>query len=79
MVRRPPRPTRSRSSAASVVYKCQVLWCCGVVCRVVVIVVFRVVWGGIVAVCYAHLRAHETGSKLVCRLVREKKSMPSSA
>src|SRR5678810_586997 len=33
------------------------------------------VWiaGGIVAVSYTHLRAHETGRNLVCRLLLEKK------
>ena len=30
-------------------------------------------------VSYTHLRAHETRGNLVCRLLLEKKNMPSSA
>src|SRR5678810_33406 len=67
MIRRPPRSTLDRSSAASDVYKRQ-----------------PVVWFVLnpprerptVARCpvsYTHLRAHETGRNLVCRLLLEKK------
>ncbi|WP_460366155.1 hypothetical protein, partial [Staphylococcus aureus] len=61
MIRRPPRSTRKESSAASDVYKRQLL---------------RSESGlraDRVAVSYTHLRAHETLSDLVCRLLLEKK------
>src|SRR5678809_1637984 len=68
MIRRPPRSTLDRSSAASDVYK-------------------RQLQGGRRSrpargrgrrtapdpVSYTHLRAHETGRNLVCRLLLEKK------
>ena len=62
MIRRPPRSTRVRSSAASDVYKRQLLetvrdWPLQVE-----------------AVSYTHLRAHETRGNLVCRLLLEKKN-----
>ncbi|WP_460379571.1 hypothetical protein, partial [Staphylococcus aureus] len=60
MIRRPPRSTRVRSSAASDVYKRQsrkerdfARWD--------------------ISVSYTHLRAHETCADLVCRLLLEKK------
>src|SRR5678809_1582131 len=67
MIRRPPRSTLDRSSAASDVYKRQHWrrrdggrWSVGAEwCRR--------------AVSYTHLRAHETGRNLVCRLLLEKK------
>ncbi|WP_460366137.1 hypothetical protein, partial [Staphylococcus aureus] len=64
MIRRPPRSTRKESSAASDVYKRQnpnqQKINSGQLsrCR---------------AVSYTHLRAHETLSDLVCRLLLEKK------
>ena len=33
-------------------------------------------WSGITSVSYTHLRAHETDSYLVCRLLLEKKKKP---
>ncbi|WP_460366277.1 hypothetical protein, partial [Staphylococcus aureus] len=65
MIRRPPRSTRKESSAASDVYKRQA-W------HIVVVVVPR----GRVTVSYTHLRAHETLSDLVCRLLLEKTPSP---
>ncbi|WP_460366185.1 hypothetical protein, partial [Staphylococcus aureus] len=59
MIRRPPRSTRKESSAASDVYKRQDL--------------DRVSIVG--AVSYTHLRAHETLSDPVCRLLLEKTSV----
>ena len=81
MIRRPPRSTLDRSSAASDVYK---RWeaTLGVVCgveiggeRPLASVIgahgdFRAEPG---AVSYTHLRAHETVLDLVCRLLLEKK------
>ena len=83
MIRRPPRSTQSRSSAASDVYKRQEI------ARLVEAVVARMKKGGrlfyigagtsgrlgIVAVSYTHLRAHETVLDLVCRLLLEKKKI----
>ena len=82
MIRRPPRSTLDRSSAASDVYKRQDL------------ALTRPVWRGgafrllrtgcaarhreprrsVDAVSYTHLRAHETVLELVCRLLLEKKT-----
>ena len=81
MIRRPPRSTQSRSSAASDVYKRQGKGgakrsnCVALspperkrelcpLCRQN---------GGLQAVSYTHLRAHETVLDLVCRLLLEKK------
>eukprot|EP00657_Telonema_sp_P-1_P003438 TRINITY_DN1827_c0_g1_i6.p1 TRINITY_DN1827_c0_g1~~TRINITY_DN1827_c0_g1_i6.p1 ORF type:complete len:105 (-),score=49.10 TRINITY_DN1827_c0_g1_i6:7-321(-) len=65
MIRRPPRSTQSRSSAASDVYKRQGI---------------NAEYGAGIAqlvehdpVSYTHLRAHETVLDLVCRLLLEKK------
>ena len=82
MIRRPPRSTLDRSSAASDVYKRQVLG--GAADR------FAGLAGGEAftharsdgaeahadarAVSYTHLRAHETVLDLVCRLLLEKKN-----
>src|SRR5678816_4754020 len=67
MIRRPPRSTLDRSSAASDVYKRQVDgWAAPSLS----------VGGGVVwpqSVSYTHLRAHETPEHLVCRLLLEKK------
>ncbi|WP_460366229.1 hypothetical protein, partial [Staphylococcus aureus] len=57
MIRRPPRSTRKESSAASDVYKRQSAQ--RTACE-------------LEAVSYTHLRAHETLSDLVCRLLLEK-------
>src|SRR5678810_1396622 len=84
MIRRPPRSTLDRSSAASDVYKRQVcvcVWCvcvCVCVCACVlcvwcVVCVCACVCVCVCAVSYTHLRAHETGRNLVCRLLLEKK------
>ncbi|WP_460379569.1 hypothetical protein, partial [Staphylococcus aureus] len=61
MIRRPPRSTRVRSSAASDVYKRQEQ-------------VMRIIGmdGKPNTVSYTHLRAHETCADLVCRLLLEK-------
>ncbi|WP_460413912.1 hypothetical protein, partial [Staphylococcus aureus] len=60
MIRRPPRSTQGVSSAASDVYKRQSLRS----------ETFRATFS--YAVSYTHLRAHETLSDLVCRLLLEK-------
>ena len=89
MIRRPPRSTLDRSSAASDVYKRQVL--------ATAITSAVSSWGGIVStssldapfttrspvmttttVSYTHLRAHETVLDLVCRLLLEKQQIQSS-
>ena len=80
MIRRPPRSTQSRSSAASDVYKRQFLDTCLV--RFLLSdfevngrphAVVRVLAFGVVEpVSYTHLRAHETVLDLVCRLLLEK-------
>ena len=81
MIRRPPRSTLDRSSAASDVYKRQddnavlFLW----VTSPMLEVAFPIIkaWGfqykTSIAVSYTHLRAHETVLDLVCRLLLEKK------
>ena len=81
MIRRPPRSTLDRSSAASDVYKRQI----AVITRLESLVtnteeLFRRLQRknhkaerGIAAVSYTHLRAHETVLDLVCRLLLEKK------
>ena len=82
MIRRPPRSTLDRSSAASDVYKRQE--------RQFVVgsdwLYYKIYCGAkiadnflseelksITAVSYTHLRAHETVLDLVCRLLLEKK------
>ncbi|WP_460379535.1 hypothetical protein, partial [Staphylococcus aureus] len=72
MIRRPPRSTRVRSSAASDVYKRQPLKRspnagnrCPASPR-----------ARAVSVSYTHLRAHETCADLVCRLLLEKTPSP---
>ena len=83
MIRRPPRSTQGRSSAASDVYKRQGFR--GVSESSTSGVLFRDhshnihppardtrrVW----PVSYTHLRAHETPEHLVCRLLLEKKNI----
>src|SRR5678810_692780 len=67
MIRRPPRSTLDRSSAASDVYKRQLE------CPFVQFHPGCVMLHEILTVSYTHLRAHETGRNLVCRLLLEKK------
>ena len=81
MIRRPPRSTLDRSSAASDVYKRQELEAAlGFANRVAARVVTRLGATAALprrseleAVSYTHLRAHETVLDLVCRLLLEKK------
>ena len=82
MIRRPPRSTQSRSSAASDVYKRQVVDAHG---KGVGLLKdhahalaqqagVRAPEDALAAVSYTHLRAHETVLDLVCRLLLEKKN-----
>ena len=81
MIRRPPRSTLDRSSAASDVYKRQLLFV-ALAAVVSLVPVPFVSWsaGSTVnlfepdngPVSYTHLRAHETVLDLVCRLLLEK-------
>ena len=81
MIRRPPRSTLDRSSAASDVYKRQAVGVpvittdCGGMNEVVTDELngFIVKVRNPEAVSYTHLRAHETVLDLVCRLLLEKK------
>ena len=81
MMRRPPRSTLDRSSAASDVYKRQHHGDAQAIFHVViehraeddVRVVRGELADGVHAVSYTHLRAHETVLDLVCRLLLEKK------
>ena len=81
MIRRPPRSTLDRSSAASDVYKRQSFTFCAtaeVVALLGATPVFVDVDAatfnmGVDSVSYTHLRAHETVLDLVCRLLLEKK------
>ena len=88
MIRRPPRSTLDRSSAASDVYKRQVWrWVAARQMQVhlatgdvenadhVATTLLNVDWMRVPrdAVSYTHLRAHETVLDLVCRLLLEKK------
>ena len=82
MIRRPPRATLDRSSAASDVYKRQPLLdgdldlhARSVVAGLVAADFVGAGFGeGVGAVSYTHLRAHETVLDLVCRLLLEKKN-----
>ena len=81
MIRRPPRSTLDRSSAASDVYKRQVTVSVTLppalhVAFVTAVLATGPCDGSTVAqmpVSYTHLRAHETVLDLVCRLLLEKK------
>ena len=81
MIRRPPRTTQSRSSAASDVYKRQVVGrrigsasgTRGVSCSPPRTEPTPADRRGAGPVSYTHLRAHETVLDLVCRLLLEKK------
>ena len=82
MIRRPPRSTLDRSSAASDVYKRQVVEY--VDANEIIINYDRTEEDQLVSfeesrktytpVSYTHLRAHETVLDLVCRLLLEKKN-----
>ena len=86
MIRRPPRSTLDRSSAASDVYKRQdePSWEVGrdLVRRLVDLIVAggRPIGAPLTheAVSYKHLRAHETVLDLVCRLLLEKKKIQNT-
>ena len=83
MIRRPPRSTLDRSSAASDVYKRQGTgyWVVTHHLTTNVFYSFHITATGVnptpivspYAVSYTHLRAHETVLDLVCRLLLEKK------
>ena len=81
MIRRPPRSTLDRSSAASDVYKRQLILIDPPYedkqdYRRVISALnegLKRFANGIYAVSYTHLRAHETVLDLVCRLLLEKK------
>ena len=81
MIRRPPRSTLDRSSAASDVYKRQLLLLHGIQTEhhaehFLVDLPDHLdeeSEGLLLAVSYTHLRAHETVLDLVCRLLLEKK------
>ena len=86
MIRRPPRSTLDRSSAASDVYKRQGQWRAQFVRQVADKVAAHRLQAAHLgqvleddnAVSYTHLRAHETVLELVCRLLLEKKKIPIS-
>ena len=81
MIRRPPRSTLDRSSAASDVYKRQAQKTIGIIWLLLITagaggipLVGHVVTKDVsTPVSYTHLRAHETVLDLVCRLLLEKK------
>ena len=81
MIRRPPRSTLDRSSAASDVYKRQSRHRLAYVNKMLEngtgadrqLAVFEKTKNLTEAVSYTHLRAHETVLDLVCRLLLEKK------
>src|SRR5428012_24997 len=75
MIRRPPRSTQSRSSAASDVYKRQVrrLARRQIDQGIHFLVPCGTTGESPTPVSYTHLRAHETRHDLVCRLLLEKK------
>ena len=82
MIRRPPRSTLDRSSAASDVYKRQGFSATLFVYSDFIGTRDGLSWAqlqemaasGVIAVSYTHLRAHETVLDLVCRLLLEKKT-----
>ena len=83
MIRRPPRSTQSRSSAASDVYKRQdseyKIWLHFYVTNDYssddIETLFNDFQIDDEPVSYTHLRAHETPEHLVCRLLLEKKKL----
>ena len=86
MIRRPPRSTLDRSSAASDVYKRQACLLAGMddyiskPIRVEALVNALSKTHSLVSapVSYTHLRAHETVLDLVCRLLLENKNQNSN-
>ena len=84
MIRRPPRSTLDRSSAASDVYKRQdynVAWPGAEIAVMgsagaAEIIFKKEIDSAKDPVSYTHLRAHETVLDLVCRLLLEKKKKP---
>ena len=86
MIRRPPRSTLDRSSAASDVYKRQFLmfrfFVTVLLHKLGKSITFNPIWISVLpilnAVSYTHLRAHETVLDLVCRLLLEKKKNTST-
>ena len=89
MIRRPPRSTQSRSSAASDVYKRQeegdpVFTISDLLPHLSKEQDRRPLADGVkgeelnIPVSYTHLRAHETRHDLVCRLLLEKKKKKES-
>ena len=85
MIRRPPRSTLDRSSAASDVYKRQLVTfefheeqiCPGFRTRGPRIDPRQHQLLALEPVSYTHLRAHETVLDIVCRLLLEKKKSPT--
>ena len=81
MIRRPPRSTLDRSSAASDVYKRQDMSISAIdptdrnaiLTNVFDTIAIREISPITLPVSYTHLRAHETVLDLVCRLLLEKK------
>ena len=86
MIRRPPRSTLDRSSAASDVYKRQRIARAARAARTCRRTSRRSGsstnpagwWCSARTVSYTHLRAHETVLDLVCRLLLEKKKQPKT-
>ena len=82
MIRRPPRSTQSRSSAASDVYKRQALDLVAGKFKEIIAKDGPDAIAGVScarsinedSVSYTHLRAHETVLDIVCRLLLEKKN-----
>ena len=87
MIRRPPRSTLDRSSAASDVYKRQAYMNETEVGNAIRksgierkdLFITTKFWVHDTAVSYTHLRAHETVLDLVCRLLLEKKQNKAPA
>ena len=83
MIRRPPRSTLDRSSAASDVYKRQITDYAALAekskyfngAEIEETVKEAMFLSYVEAVSYTHLRAHETVLDLVCRLLLEKKKL----